>query len=120
MVHYSTEELETMVNYGSNKHENLLEVLAHLDPNGSSAYSNWEIVNEMARAVINCACGHEIMYINNIQHKVTKATIDIGSKCINKFSKHMKDAQNRRLRVFKNPNNKYCGKCSVKFNDIFV
>jgi hypothetical protein len=100
--------------------ENLKMALAFADPDGSDAYDNWDdtsTLRDMKDTTSACCCGNtSIRYVSTIKHKKTQDTMEIGSKCIGKFSPKMKSAAQKRVRRLHGlqAGNKYCRICDRK------
>lgn len=121
MTHYTQEVLAKIVTgYSTNKKLNLKKVLAHLDPNDSDDYHNWQLFDEVIEENIKCACSQDIYKVHKLVHKETGYTISVGSECIKKFSPELKHQVNRILALHKQPNNKYCKHCDKKVRDSVV
>jgi hypothetical protein len=116
---FTYDDLVDEIDYTSNYHTNLMKVLAYLDPNKSSSYTNWIMVpdNRPQTDEIQtdrCVCGHEIHHKFIAHHIITHDQIVVGSDCIGKFSNETRIKANRLVRQARNPNGIFCHTCLKK------
>lgn len=103
--------------HDGNYHENLLLVLRHLDPNNSSKYRNWIMVDGGSgndNSYEKCVCSHWIRNYHIATHHITKDKIIVGSSCIHLFNSEYKKKTSRAIAMLKNPHDKYCPRCDRK------
>ena len=70
-------------------HENMMLLLRHIDPNGSSSYKNFiwyaGATNELSQ-INKCCCSHDIIHEHQAEHIITHDRIILGSRCIELFN----------------------------------
>jgi hypothetical protein len=125
-MHYTYSFLVKKIKYSKSHSENLLRVLAYVDPDGSRDLSNWELVQyvkdhgEYDGSGEKCVCSHTIRWENRVRHKTTLDTLEIGNVCIQKFFPDMKHRAKRLIDLHRNPQNKYCSSCDTKVRESVV